>query len=375
MEQDRQQRQQLPPPPRPAINNTATMLVDIKEYSGDDKTYPLSNWLQNIKVAHRMNKWNIDETRDYVLMRAVGKAGRKLQALPPVDTIDTLLQAINAVLKDETAMSTAIQDAMKNGQRKNETLQSLGDRVRAMMVTWGGEPFNERLAIEFFMGMLACKQTRFNIACNKKQLATLAAAVTHAEDYQANLRAMFGNDSQAQAKMATTSTAANFSAPALQHAINTSTEDMDISAMNRFQGDQRMSQQHQVCFYCDKPGHIGIHCALLAKHKRLIANYENRIRATAARGRGSFRAGRGGTTRFSARGRGGGQSRPYQRSAASRGMPRLQEMEEIIEKMREMEEEGVFDDTDFVNEEDPQEEMAQTEEESHNDEAQASGFQ
>ena len=342
-----QQQQQQTSTQRPTDNNS-NMLVDIKEFSAEDKNYPLANWLQNIKVAHRMNKWSIEETREYVLMRAIGKAGRKLRSLQQVDSIESLLQAIASALKDDTAVSTAVQDAMRNGQKKNETTQALGDRVRSMVFNWMGEPFNEKLAIEFFHGMLACKQTKFNLACNKKQINTLTDAINHAEDYQANLKAMFGNEGAAS-RVAGTS--ANFTAPALQHAngANVSTEDMDISAMNRFQGGSR--GQAQTCYYCDKMGHIGTSCALLAKHKRLIANYEDRIRATTARGRGNPRFGRGANAsgRGTFRGRGSGQ-RPYQRQFG-RPMPRLQEMEELISKMREMEEEGVLDDIDFVDEE------------------------
>lgn len=355
------------PTPTTSTTTNSTMLVDIKEYNGEDKTYPLSNWLQNIKVANRMNKWSIEETRDYVLMRAVGKAGRRLQNLPHASTIEELLQAITVALKSETTQSTAFQDAMRNGQKKNETVQALGDRVRNMIINWGGSPFNEKLAIEFFHGMLACRQTRFNIACNKRQIATLAEAITHAEDYQANLRTMFGNEAPPQHNMAGAS--ANFTAPAIKNAMNMSTEDMDISAMNRFQGQRSQQQGQQTCFYCDKLGHIGTHCNLLAKHKRLIAAYEDRIRNTAARGRGGFRAGRGGTSR----GRGAGQSRPYPRQF-SRPQPRLQEMEELLEKMREMDEQGMLDDTDFVVDEEQQDEQAEGLEEEANDENQAQGF-
>ena len=276
--------------------------IDIDRFDPDDKKLSLSSWLENIQLCAELTEWPLRTIVRLVKTRALGTAGRRLDALQDdYASIQLLVADVRKLLSKSRDPRLGFQQLVRSGQRPGENLQDLADRVRKAVKDMNDGTMNEPTAINIFTSALNQGNTRMHVSMNEKD--TLQQTMEEAIRFERRQEWAFANSSDPVVNVGTRN-----------KDLNTSVEPMEIDAMtrNNFQrsnnfpprrpftqprNDQQQSSSRSgdmECYYCMKSGHMSTECATRAAHMEMLRRFDQRLaqRSNRGIGRGGFR-GRG----------------------------------------------------------------------------------
>ena len=155
------------------------------------------------------------------------------------------------------------QQLVRAGQKKDEKLQDLADRVRQAVKDMNNGVMSEAAAVSIFTSALQNGDTLMHVSMNEKE--TLQDTLEEALRFERRQEWAFAEEKEKTASM-------NFSSR--QHELNSSIEPMEIDALNHqgfqrgrgrpfdgrnFSGQQQIRstsasnvpREDQTCYYCD----------------------------------------------------------------------------------------------------------------------------
>ena len=257
---------------------------DIPVFSEDETTCTLKQWINSIKLAIQINEgWSMEKMMTLIRARVAHSASRKMDSIPTsrqFANADELIATLRSLFADSSSADARLEELYRFGQKPNESIGQLGDRVRNIISAVSPDNFDENMAIRAFISAIKNGNVKFDLRRNTPP--TLSEAVAKADSFNKEWETCFNapqvavqgplppNPFQQQPRY-------QFQQP----------EPMEI--------DQQFMQQSAKCYYCQKQGHMAANCMMMKQHLSLIRQYEARI---AGRGRGRTRGrGRGGPTR------------------------------------------------------------------------------
>lgn len=264
--------------------------MDLPFFTGDDADFSLENWICNIKLAHDINRWDVQTTSRFAVARLRGKAGRKAEKLMDTtfESLDALIDELRALFRDKSNSAARLREAYQHGQRAFESIEDWGKRVREIIEDNMGRPFQERQAIQLFTDLLRDGNVSLQLKMNAP--ATLKLAISQADQYAKMREQAFsgkGNpDQPAGGAFAATAT----------NNYNNLAEPMEIDQITRRSNAQTNTQsryrsfnagrQHQAsqsqprkidCFYCKADDHFVRDCPLKREHEEYARRAQQNI--------------------------------------------------------------------------------------------------
>ena len=332
---------------------------DIPIFSGEDKSYPLKTWIASIELAMSINQWPMERMMTLIRARVSGAAARKLDAIPQERVFadgNDLVATLRGIFADTSSADARLEELYRFGQRFDESIGQLGERVRSVISAISPNAFDENLAIKAFVSALKNGNVKFDLRRNMP--GTLTDAVNRANSFDKEWQTCFNTPQVAMQPMQPN----QFNQQRYQFQQE---EPMEI--------DQQFLQGAK-CYYCEKQGHIASNCVLMKQHMGLLKKYEARL-ASRNRGRGRGR-GRGTQPRA-----GTSRGRPlrygsFPRHAQLRERD-VQELKDAIAQIQNFDDENETDDlNEHDYEEGEHEEQAEEEQQQINEQQETQqGFQ
>ena len=340
-------------------NQQSTTFIDIDRFNGEDKDVSLEGWLNNIQLCAEVSGWPIKTIVRLVRARAIGTAGRRLHALQEdYASMPLLIQDIKKILSIQRDPKLGFQQLVRAGQKKDEKLQDLADRVRRAVKDMNNGVMSEATAVSIFTSALQDGNTRMHVSMNEKE--TLQETLDEALRFQRRQEWAFAEEKEKSASL-------NFSSR--QQELNSSIEPMEIDALNRqgfqrgrgrpfdgrnFSGQQQLGgtsaskapREDQTCYYCDKKGHLSMDCATRARHMDMLKRFQDKMQ------RRKFTSRFSGSSRGRGRGRGARATGRVQEMELSESDRQLKELADLLEQHEEDDE--MFDDVEADEGEEPE---------------------
>ena len=273
-------------------NNTQfNTIMDLPFFTHDDAELTLETWICNIKLAHEINKWDVQTTARFAVARMRGRAGKKAPKLMDArfETLDALFDELRALFRDKSDSAQRLREAYQNGQRPLESIEDWGTRVREIIEDNMGRPFQEKQAIQLFTDML--RDGNISLQINIQEPTTLKMAIKCAEQYaRLRQRAFSGkpqSDTPAESAFRTghatepepmeidqISRRADYNQASARDYNRTNARENGPSRFNARRqgrgapaGQQQSNGRRMDCFYCGAAEHRIRDCPLRKEHE------------------------------------------------------------------------------------------------------------
>ena len=327
-------------------------IFDIEKFSGEDPKTPLSQWLKSVALAMEMNSWGAQKTLKVAQARTFGEAAHRIEKVQInyLATPEQLISEIRKAFVDTASAKLRYQEAMAEGMRRNESVDALSARVRAIVTDVQPELFSETIAVSLFTNMLTKRDKATAKQLFKMDPTTLAEATRIAQHERRAERWSAIVEQSSSGALPQPVPAFNYGVgnmPKPVPAAEVSSGDMEIDQMWQRNSNSNRNMQNLTCYYCKQRGHITDSCFKLKKVKEQIKNMEETLRAR----RNSYRNEQGPSNR---RNQGQGfnrvksfrlnNNRDFQQRRQEGGrIQEIEELDQLAAKIEDIENDDLFD--------------------------------